>query len=203
MPHLRHLTHNPAPDAAAFPLTIPALRDLTLLDLSAPVTFFIGENGSGKSTLLEALALAARLPTVGSERVEADATLKALRPFADRLKLVWNKKAVRGFFLRAEDFFGYAKRQMEMKAEMEREASEITADYERRGRSKAALGLALMSFRGELADMKRRYGEGLDAQSHGESFSSCSVTASSPTACICWMSRKRRSPRCGRWRCLP
>ena len=34
--------------------------------MSPTVTFLVGENGSGKSTLLEGIALAARLPTVGS-----------------------------------------------------------------------------------------------------------------------------------------
>lgn len=34
---------------------IPAIKSLNSLELSNPVTFFVGENGSGKSTLLEAI----------------------------------------------------------------------------------------------------------------------------------------------------
>lgn len=169
MPHLRSLTYQaPVRPTGAFPFTIPVLKSLTDLDLSAPVTFFIGENGSGKSTVLESLALAANLPTVGSESVDGDPTLVSLRSLARCLRLAWSKKATRGFFLRAEDFFGFAKRQAQIRAEMERDVAEIREEY--KGRSKTALGLALMPYGRELGEMKRLYGEGLDAQSHGESF---------------------------------
>lgn len=168
MPHLRTLTYQPPTRLTGFPFTIPALKALTTLDLSAPVTFFIGENGSGKSTVLESLALAANLPTVGSESIEGDPTLAALRPLSKCFKLAWAKKATRGFFLRAEDFFGFAKRQAQIRAEMEQDIADIREEY--KGRSKTALGLALMPFGRELGDMKRLYGEGLDVQSQGESF---------------------------------
>src|SRR5207253_11129840 len=48
----------PAAGEKDFPFSIPAIRTLPPLDLSARVTFFVGENGSGKSTLLEGLAAA-------------------------------------------------------------------------------------------------------------------------------------------------
>lgn len=38
--------------------SIPALHKLSTLELTRPITFFVGENGSGKSTLLEAIAVA-------------------------------------------------------------------------------------------------------------------------------------------------
>ena len=37
---------------------IPAVANLTELDLTKSITFFVGENGTGKSTLLEAAAVA-------------------------------------------------------------------------------------------------------------------------------------------------
>ena len=37
---------------------IPAVANLTELDLTKNITFFVGENGTGKSTLLEAAAVA-------------------------------------------------------------------------------------------------------------------------------------------------
>jgi predicted ATPase len=64
---------------------VPAIRSLESLDLSRPVTFFVGENGSGKSTVLEAIAAAARLPTVGSDDVQSDGTLAAQRELAEAL----------------------------------------------------------------------------------------------------------------------
>ncbi len=40
-----------------YPFSLPAVKSLSKLSLSAPVTFFVGENGTGKSTLLEAIAV--------------------------------------------------------------------------------------------------------------------------------------------------
>ena len=104
-------------DDDAFPFTVPAIRTLAALPLER-VTFFVGENGSGKSTLLEGIAAAARLPTVGSADVPRDETLEAQRRLGKALRLSWNKKATRGFFVRAEDFFGFTKRLARERAEL-------------------------------------------------------------------------------------
>jgi len=74
----------------------------------------------------------------------------------------------KGFFLRAEAFFGYAKRLNLMRAEMEEDLHEIDGEYE--SRSGYAKSLAKMSTAGQLNDLQRRSGNGLDARSHGESF---------------------------------
>ena len=112
MPHLRSVTFNPPLGAHAtqFPFTIPAVQSLMgrTLAFTTPVTVFVGENGCGKSTVLEALARAIGSITVGRHQVADDGTLQHIQPLADSLKLVWNRKTRRGFFLRAEDFFGYA-----------------------------------------------------------------------------------------------
>ena len=151
-----------------FPFNLPILTSLRELTFTAPVTFFVGENGSGKSTLLEAIACAANATTVGSESVKTDKTLTAVRYFAQHLQLSWNRRTHRGFFLRAEDFFGYAKSQAQLRQEMEAELSAVDQEY--RGRSKLATDLAKLPYARELGDMKERYGDGLDARSHGESF---------------------------------
>lgn len=152
-----------------FPYTVPSLRGFEKLTLTSPVTFFVGENGSGKSTLLEAFACAIGSITVGSEGVRTDPSLAAVRAYSDTLKLVWNKARVRkGFFMRAEDFFGYARGVEKMKEEMRREVEEIDREYA--NRSATAKGLAKMPYGRELSDLQQRYGEGLDAASHGEGF---------------------------------
>lgn len=151
-----------------FPFNLPILASLRELTFTAPVTFFVGENGSGKSTLLEAIACAANATTVGSESVRTDQTLTAVRHFAQHLQLSWNRRTHRGFFLRAEDFFGYAKTQAQLRQEMEAELNAVDRDYQ--GRSKLATDLAKTPYTRELGDMKQRYGDGLDARSHGESF---------------------------------
>ena len=71
----------------------------------------MGENGSGKSTIMESLAVAAEMITIGSGSAHRDPSLEHVRELAKWFRLVWNKRTRRGFFLRAEDFFGYVKQQ--------------------------------------------------------------------------------------------
>ncbi len=168
MLHLKSLTLRALPENGSFPFSLPILRGLEELRFEADVTFFVGENGSGKSTLMEGIACAAEMVTVGSENIRTDKSLGHARELAKYLKLAWTKRTKRGFFLRAEDFFGYAKRQNEMRAEMESDLRDIDAEY--KNRSEYAKALAKMGTAGQLHDMRRRYGDGLDARSHGESF---------------------------------
>lgn len=169
MLHLRSFTVNRAHwRADEFPFNVPALRQLDGLEFTTPVTFLIGENGSGKSTLLEALASAAGSISVGSDDVQSDATLDAVRQLAHALKLVWSKRTRRGFFMRSEDFFGYARRMMQVKADLLREYRSI--DHEYADRSDHAKNLARMPYAQELNALKESYGQDLDSYSHGESF---------------------------------
>ena len=83
MTHLLTITRRPppanAPAVETFPFTVPAIRSLPVLDLSAPVTFFVGENGSGKSTLLEGIAAAASTPSGGGDDIGRDSRRNDLR----------------------------------------------------------------------------------------------------------------------------
>jgi predicted ATPase len=151
-----------------FPFTLPVVAGWETLEFTAPVTILVGENGSGKSTILEALAVAAEMVTVGSGSAHRDPTLAHVSELAKWFKLVWNKRIRRGFFLRAEDFFGYVKQQIQTRQQMRQELDRVEEEY--KDRSQQAQGLARMPFASQLGDMERRYGEGLDAQSHGESF---------------------------------
>lgn len=154
----------------AFPFTVPAIRTLDALPLTQPVTFFVGENGSGKSTLLEGIAAAAKLPAVGSADVPRDDTLAAQRRLGKSLQLSWSKKATRGFFLRAEDFFGFTKRLARERAELLQQMKDTREQYRAQDRSLYAEGLAQGPLRASLAAMEQRYGVDLDANSHGQSF---------------------------------
>lgn len=169
MPHLLGVALKRSPaDAAAFPFSVPAIRTLEPLDLSARMTCFVGENGSGKSTLLEAIAAAARLPTVGSSDLDRDATLAAQRSLAEALKLTWGKRTHRGFFLRAEDFFGFQRRLSVERAGFERNLAALDEQY--KDRSSYAKGLAALPVLRSLHEMERRYGRDPDARSHGQAF---------------------------------
>ncbi len=170
MIYLRSLVVRPWPERlnGRFPFFLPLIQGLDGLVFRQPVTFFVGENGTGKSTLLEALACAIDSITVGAEPVRTDQTLADVRALSQYLKLVWAPRTRKGFFLRAEDFFGYARRQAQIQAEMRAELDRVDEEY--RDRSDFARGLARMPFSRELSDMRGRYGDGLDSISHGEAF---------------------------------
>jgi predicted ATPase len=167
-PFLREVSRRGADDETRFPFSVPVIRMLHTLRFESAVTFFVGENGSGKSTLLEAIASAAGLPAVGSADVDADTTLGSQRELARALKLVWSRRTTRGFFLRAEDFFGFAKRLATMRSELLGRIDQLEEEYAER--SAWAKGLAMGPARTSLAEMERRYGMDLDANSHGQSF---------------------------------
>lgn len=169
---LRSLRLRPPPAGSAerFPFSVPAIRTLGILEFPTPVTFFVGENGSGKSTLLEGLAAATGLQSLGSElRVDADESLQAQRALAPSIALTWRgARTRRGFFLRAEDFFGFTRTIARMRAALLAEIAEVELEY--RDRSDWARALRLGPLAGSLRDMETRYGIDLDAHSHGESF---------------------------------
>jgi predicted ATPase len=151
-----------------FPFSVPAIRSLEAVDLDVDVCLFVGENGTGKSTLLEALAVAAKLPAVGSGSLARDPTLKAQRRLADALRLSWRGRTHRGFFLRAEDFFGFQKSVTAQRAEHEAELGRL--DDELRDASPLARSLAMGVHQGSIHEITDRYGEDPDARSHGEAF---------------------------------
>jgi predicted ATPase len=151
-----------------FPFSVSVIQNLEELVFHSPVTFLVGENGSGKSTFLEALACAVGSITVGSESVEHDRTMTPLRQLAKSMKLVWSKRTHKGFFMRSEDFFGFARRMDQTRVEMETYLDEVEQEY--KGRSETAKAYGRMAYQNELGGMQQKYGEGVDARSHGESY---------------------------------
>jgi predicted ATPase len=151
-----------------FPFDVPAIRSLTSIEFNTPVTFLVGENGSGKSTFLEAVAGAAGIIAVGSADIERDESLTSVRQLSDRLTLSWTKRTRRGFFLRAEDFFGFARRMAALRQELERGLRDI--DVTHAGASDYAKDLARTPYLKELGALRASYGGDLDDRSHGEGF---------------------------------
>lgn len=145
--------------SARYPLTVPALRDLDGIEFTTPVTLLVGENGSGKSTLLEAMALKAKLPPATGMPLDDDPTLRAVEPLAKAMGLSWLPRTKKGFFLRAEDFFNFARSLKNRGEEMQGLADRFADDARVRGYMLA-----------QKAAMDHRYGEDLHAMSHGESF---------------------------------
>jgi predicted ATPase len=167
MIHLQSITKKEIKEQG-FPFNLPVISALEEIKFTVPVTFFVGENGSGKSTLMETIACAAGSVTVGSESVKTDPSLAHVRKLANHLRLTWTKRTHKGFFLRAEDFFGYAKQMAQTRQELEDDIKKVDSEYE--GRSKFAKDLAKLPHVSELHAIKNRYGDGLDTRSHGESF---------------------------------
>lgn len=168
MIHLRSVRKLDSAVREGFPFSVPAIKSFSEYDFRSEVTFLVGENGSGKSTFLEGVACAAGSITVGSDSADQDRTLASIRALAKSFKLTWANKRQAGFFLRSEDFFGFVKRLARLREEMHKDLADIEEEY--KDRSEMAKGLARMPYLRELAEMKRYYGEDLDAYSHGESF---------------------------------
>jgi predicted ATPase len=167
---LREVSRKPgATWGTAYPFSVPAVAELSVVSLDAPVTYFVGENGSGKSTLLEGIAAAAALPAVGHDDPSRDATLAPARALASALRLTWNARTRRGFFLRAEDFFGYVRRLDGLKTELRGRLDDVEREFA--NASAYARGLAAGPAAASLHAMQRDYGdEGLDGRSHGQAF---------------------------------
>ncbi len=148
-----------------FPFTIPIFRDFQPLQFKSPVVFFVGENGSGKSTLIEAIAYGMNAVAVGSENLETDPSLVHIRSFSSYLRFVKNRRPKRGFFFRAEDFFGFIKRVKREVGEYKNLESEFEGRFTGYGKL-LATGMAHQ----QHSALRSRYGEDPDAFSHGESF---------------------------------
>lgn len=135
------------PRERKYPFQIPLLQSFQTLELTAPVTIFVGENGTGKSTLLEGITAAVGSITVGQESIETDPTLQAARELAGALKLTRNVRTRKGFFLRAEDFINYAHQLSKLRAELEAELQAAELTYKDRP---GALELAKLPFASSL-----------------------------------------------------
>jgi predicted ATPase len=166
MIHLKSLNLEAAAKAGSgFPFNLPLLQATKKIEFTSPVTFFVGENGTGKSTLLEAIAAGVDSITIGGEDISRDPTLVPARALAEHIRFAWQKKTRRGFFLRAEDFFRFTHRIQNLKEELMQMEKQYEGQPETYG-----LKMARGMLRGQRGAITGRYGENLDANSHGESF---------------------------------
>ena len=106
-PYLRSVRIDPQADIDLdrYPFTIPAVRELGVLEPHPDVTFFLGENGAGKSTVLEAIAVALGLPAEGGTK-NVHRAQQETSPLQHVLKVAkgwrWPRSS---YFLRAESLF--------------------------------------------------------------------------------------------------
>ncbi|TCV20711.1 putative ATPase [Sphingobacterium alimentarium] len=99
----------PKKERKAYPYNIKALRNLTELEFTNPITFIVGENGMGKSTLVEAIAIQAGFNPEGGSRNFNFNTMHSHSTLFEDIRVTrtaWRNKD--GYFLRAESFYNVA-----------------------------------------------------------------------------------------------
>lgn len=92
---------------SGFPYSLPFVPTLDV-DLSARVTFLVGENGSGKSTFLEALADLCGYPSTGGGKNDVADVKAPGAELAACLRPKFKERPRDGFFFRAETVYGFA-----------------------------------------------------------------------------------------------
>ena len=162
MPFLRSFSINTS-KTAPFPFNIPAVRAAKNVLLDA-VTIFVGDNGSGKSTLLEGLAMRLQLPLIGGHIRLTDGFEAAglLQPY---LQLEWKRETRKGFFFRAEDFSDFVN-------SVENERNKITSSLSDLEGVVDDSIIRQMSDSANytLREMRKTYGDNMQAFSHGEAY---------------------------------
>lgn len=141
-----------------YPFDLPTIRDLTKLSFSSNVVFFVGANASGKSTMLESLAMASNRIVIGGKDLKVDDSLDELREFVNALQLSWSRRTSKGFFLRAEDFFNFIRKNKDLSKELQSYAENLEGHH-----------FAQQALLGQKQAIESRYGD-LNAKSHGEGF---------------------------------
>lgn len=155
----------PVSDQDIYPFNLPGFRNFSGMRFTEPITIFVGENGTGKSTLLKSLALYMNLPAIGSIDLERDESLEGLRELSNSMRGSWNRQKVyRGFFFRAEDYFGFVKRLKNIDSELDKDI----VDFEK-NLTGTGLKQAVGSIYGQKEALRRKYGD-LYQVSHGEGF---------------------------------
>jgi predicted ATPase len=94
-----------------YPFCVPVIRNLNELPFRSRICFFTGENGTGKSTLLEAIANHYGFgPEGGNRNLKANTTdsNRSTDALARALRLSFDLRSGKGYFLRAESFFNTA-----------------------------------------------------------------------------------------------
>lgn len=88
-----------------YPFNIEVIKNFHKIELTSPVTFFVGENGIGKSTFIEALAVALGLNAEGGTQNFNFSTCKTHSNLWEYLYVKKENIPRTMFFLRAESFY--------------------------------------------------------------------------------------------------
>jgi len=165
MIYLKKIVHKKKTVANHYPYNIPAIQTMDQLDISQPITFFIGDNGSGKTTLLETLVCMTKTVNLIDEDKN---TMSGPRKLAKDFDLVWQQKSFRGFYLKAQSFIYFIKQLDLMKREANQALEDLKDQYA--DRSPYAYTLAKGPYIKTLHALETRYEKSLSKLSHGQAY---------------------------------
>jgi predicted ATPase len=154
-------------ESSTYPFNIKSLQSIQEIDISNPITIFVGDNGSGKSTLLKALAVYNNSINVSSQGIGSQ-YYKEARDLAHKMKCSYKVKTNKGFFFSGEEFITYINHLKQMKQELKDDLKRIDEEY--KNKSAFARSQARMAPAGQLYAMEQLYDGELKNKSHGEGF---------------------------------
>lgn len=147
-----------------FPFNIPAVMFAQHINLDHKLTIFVGDNGTGKSTLLESLALKLNLPLIGG-MIGSHAGFEAAKLLQPFVQIQWNRETMAGFFFRAEDFSDFVNAVQREKEKIYNDLSYLHGQVD-----DAIIQQMSDSMNFSLRNMRKDYGEDMQAFSHGEAY---------------------------------
>ncbi len=161
MPYLNSLNIN-TEKQNPYPYNVSAIKYAKELDLSNKINFIIGDNGTGKSTLLETIAFRLQLPHMDGAEYSKKAFSAAVQLSA-HLELKFKIARTRGFFFRAEDFGDYLNsiNRVDLHSHLNSLKGEVPD---------AIIEEMKENSNGQIAHMRKNYGQELTTFSHGEAY---------------------------------
>lgn len=99
------LERGKVPSFKEYPFNIQVVKNFKEIELTKPVTFFVGENGIGKSTFIEAIAVYLGLNAEGGTQNFNFSTTATHSNLSEYLDIPRYGKPKTKFFLRAESFY--------------------------------------------------------------------------------------------------
>lgn len=150
-----------------YPFSVESLKSVKELDLSHPVTIFVGDNGSGKSTLLKAIAHYNNSINVSAKDIDGS-YYEDVKRLSQCIKLNYDYRTTAGFFFSGEEFITYINDLKRMKQELKEDLKRVEEEYKHR--SVFAQNQARSAYMKELYGLETMYDGDLKERSHGEGF---------------------------------
>ena len=154
-------------DTNTYPFNITCIKNTESLDLSNPITIFVGDNGSGKSTLLKSIAYYNNSINVSSYDITSS-YYDDIKALSSKMKCIYKVRTNKGFFFSGEEFISYINELKRMKKDLKEELRRVDEEY--KDKSVFAQNQARMAFAGQLFEMNQAYSGELKHMSHGEGF---------------------------------